>query len=1438
MAGNPRFEISSNSPDGSNFTGYNGQRSHFSSASNLERSSSFRENIESRILTAGGNFPRGSTSLHGEHLPLSQVLLLDTLSMGDQKRQADLKKVTNSALGIVTEDPSLGPVQVKPLSSLGVEELKRVRMSVTENSVKARERAKFLNDAICKLDKYRSPMLPRKRSRTELSTSSPFDRSALGGNLLKAGPQNHTASNSTDLISQRPDDRKSTVPNKRVRTSLMDMRMEGRPNNLPRPSIMTDRERDMLRSGNAASQLEDKDRTLPAGSEGWEKTKLKGRRSGMKPDVSLNAVANRTLEGDRDYKRGIQQRPTTESRSRPSEGHGFRSGPVHGIVSMHKMENSSQPSGLNVRAMTRNESDSAIPANEKRDRFVCSEKDRAILKSSIKSNVRDENRVASPTTITKGKPSRAPRSGSGASANSSPNISRTSPTFDGWERTSNANRGQITAPSNSRKRPFPTGSSSVPVAQWAEQKPPKNQRTKRTNLVPPVSNRDDVTSLVEGSSNPDSGAKPDSTESNGQGFLRRSSNNTTIQQSRLKTEVVSSLAAFSESEESGAGDKCKDKNKKQGDTEEKIAPVSQKVGSLVLPPKKTKTVVKEESGDGVRRQGRSGRASTPLRVNVPPSGKLENVGTEKQLRSTRPGTDKMESKTGRPPTKKTSLDRKPVTRPRRPMNSGLPDFTGESDDDREELLAAVNAAINASDVACSGDFWKYMEPFFAFLTQDDLIFLKQQISEVEDVDTAVACPSGGNQNGKADLLCSTLPAASSPIILSKQRSLANGCVDIESLRPSSSLNAREDSERSSGKFRWLDKMLPLSQRLLSALIVEEEDEEANRILYDGSQDDCVRYTSEDSPYANCNQIGNETQSAGKVEPEIEPEVELKNWKHQMLDCSHYDHSFVNGHRNHITENIYSDDYRQGDIIVHSEILSFNAEFRGLDERHTHGGQRNQDELQSNCQTFGLISGIAAYDIQYQEMSLDQKILLELQSIGLFPESVPDLSQREDEEIKEDICKLKEELRQQVSKNKGHVHKLEKAVFKRREDEEREREILAMNKLVELAYNRHMGTRGTNASGAKSAGNKLTKQATLGFVKRTLAKCQMFKETGKSCFSEPPLKERIFSISSRETDKKLLGDAVEGDTANALIENAPALLDIKTSANPAIPSEHTARIVAHHTQKLENGDRELCNTVQGTATYTEQTVVKDEMWSTRVKKRELLLEEVRVAPALGTTLLGGAKGKRTERDREGKGQTKEILTRSGTARSGRPGLGNAKGERKNKPKPKQKTAQLSAAANGLLGKPAEAPKSSLTSNYCEKASDKMVKVKDELPASQNSVADDDGSHNNEGAIDLSHLQLPGMEDFVVNDDIGGQGQDLGSWLSFEDDALPDAAGDLMGLAVPMDDLADLKISQRFLRWNVYICSDQHVTLNQAINLYAFEQKYLISVHISMGSIINM
>lgn len=77
-----------------------------------------------------------------------------------------------------------------------------------------------------------------------------------------------------------------------------------------------DKDRDLLRAGNGGLvQVEDKIRGLPAG-DGWDKK--------MKRKRSVGTMVTRTMEVDRDIKRGMQQRLNVESRSRPCEGHGFR----------------------------------------------------------------------------------------------------------------------------------------------------------------------------------------------------------------------------------------------------------------------------------------------------------------------------------------------------------------------------------------------------------------------------------------------------------------------------------------------------------------------------------------------------------------------------------------------------------------------------------------------------------------------------------------------------------------------------------------------------------------------------------------------------------------------------------------------------------------------------------------------------------------------------------------------------------------------------------------------------------------------------------------------------------------------------------------------------------------------------------------------------------
>ncbi|XP_077241272.1 uncharacterized protein LOC143881849 isoform X2 [Tasmannia lanceolata] len=1360
MAGSTRFELASSSPEGSSFTGTypNGQRGTHAGA-NLDRSGSFRESTENRMLVSGSGTSRGG-ALSMEMPPLAQNLMLEQFSMSDQKftRSGELRRALGVSLGTTLEDHSFGGVHSKPLPPVATEDLKRFKASVLDTSIKARDRAKMLDESIGKLDKYRHILLSRKRQRNEV----PSSERSTAANMLKMGSQINQ--NLSDLVTQRLEDRtKNAVPNKRVRTSVAES--EGRSAALSRPGLLIDKDKDMPRASNGVSlQVEDKIRGLPTGGDGWEKKMTRKR--------SVGAVVTRTMDGDREIKRGMQQRLNNESRSRSSEGHGFRSGASNGTIGagINKLDSSSLPTSSSARATPRNDQDIVSLPNDRRDRAAGFDKDRAITKGNNKINLWEDNQVGGPTPVMKGKASRAPRTGSGMLVNSSSNFPKTSGTLDGWEQAPCSNKIQPVSGANNRKRPMPTGSSSPPVAQWVGQRPQKISRTRRTNLVSPVSNHEEAHIPSEGFPASDIGARLTATEGPGHLLSRGISNNT--QQFKLKLDNVPSPAGLSESEGSGAGDyKSKDKGMDNGEIEERAVNAVQKVSTFMLPNKK-KSLIKDEIGDGVRRQGRSGRVSAQSRACMPlPREKLENSATTKPLRSTKPGSDKSESKSGRPPAKKLS-DRKAFARPGHAVNSVSSEFTGESDDDHEELLAAANSAPNASYDACSGSFWKRMEPIFAFVNSDDIDYLKQHISFVEEFDRSLCHLSGADHNETGEFVHKAMPSTQAPLICERQGSQPNGIGLNQSGRTASLVDESCDAEMLCGKLeceRWFEKIIPLSQRLLEAFIVEDETEEFD--LTSERKDALFQYMSDDSPCGTSSYIDNDPKDADKMESEIESEVDLKTQRHCPLDSFSCDGSiasnnFRSPNNNFRSPNIrnllYSDDlWQEDESLGHSEV-GVVTEF----------GQNHLDQSQQVHSNFSSISSSTCH---YEQMCLDDRILLELQSIGLFPETVPDLTEGEDEEINKDISELKKRLYQQVSKKKVQLCKLEKAVKKGREMEERYLEQLAMNKLVEMAYKKYMACRGNNASKNKSGVNKVSKQAALAFVKRALARCCKFEDTGKSCFSEPALWDVISSAPLYASDSKFVDRIGAGEAANPYSEVHNCQPESRASGGVV------SSAVERHGSISGKFERSSSDAFQAVSHSSDQTFAKQEPLSNRGKKREVLLDDVGVSVSrvtstlVGNTLSGGAKGKRSERDRD---QNKDVPARSSGAKAGRP-IGNFKGERKTKTKPKQKTAQLSTSGNGLLGRFSEATDAILPSaresretgtHLSSKANGKVGLV------SSGNVAQG-SSKEIEEPIDLTNLPLPGID-----------GQDFSSWLNFDDDGLQEQ--DLMGgmgLEIPMDDL---------------------------------------------------
>lgn len=196
--------------------------------------------------------------------------------------------------------------------------------------------------------------------------------------------------------------------------------------------------------------------------------------------------------------------------------------------------------------------------------------------------------------------------------------------------------------------------------------------------------------------------------------------------------------------------------------------------------------------------------------------------------------------------------------------------------------------------------------------------------------------------------------------------------------------------------------------------------------------------------------------------------------------------------------------------------------------------------------------------------------------------------------------------------------------------------------------------------------------------------------------------------------------------------------------------------------------------------------KEETWSNRIRKREVLLDDVvgshpgpssQTPPGLESSLLSGAKGKRSERDK-GHNRDSVFKNSAAAAKIGRPSTSICKGERKNKAKPKVKTTQLSASVNILHNK---ATDTSGTAPPISGSIGRDVKERED----PNLLARTKQSSNENGPIDLSNLPLPDIDAV----DFGAQGQDIASWLNFDEEGVQDQ-GDFVGLEIPMDDLSDV------------------------------------------------
>ncbi|KAM3282772.1 putative protein isoform X1 [Capsicum chacoense] len=1295
MAGNGRFNLTSASSD-SGFVGNyaNGPKGSYMGPT-MDRSGSFRESSDTRIFGSGKGASRGTGAVVGDLPSLLQCLMLEPIVMSDQKytRSGELRRMFGLTVGSTSEN-SFGAAHLKSSLPLSVDELKKFRDSVAETCNKASGRAKKFDEYLHKLAKYSEGIPSKKQQRNEQLTNE-----RLGGSRtqIHRGP--------SDLVTQKTEERpKNSTVNKRVRTSVAETRAEYRNSALSRQP-MTVKDRDMSKDSNADSDMaEEKIRRLPAGGDGWDKK--------MKRKRSVGAVISRPLENDGEPKRMLHHRFASEPGLSPSDSHGFRSGILSGACSINKSDGSSLTGSI-ARTMLKNEQEKSALS---RDPTASLNKERVLAKGSIKLNSQEENHAVCPSPIAKGKASRAPRSGSVAASNSPSNVPRIPGTLESWEQPPNVNKSLAVGGANNRKRPLPTGSSSPPITQWIGQRPQKISRTRRANLISPVSNQDEVEVPSEACSPSDFGVRLTPGVTGGSVLSKAASNLT--QNLKVKVESVLSPARLSESEESGAGEsRLKEKGGVTCEGEEKTVNTVQSNGMSTSHMKKNKFLVKEETGDGVRRQGRSGRGSAFSRSSSSPTReKFENQVTAKPLRNSRSGPEKHGSKSGRP--LKKHLERKGFSRLGNPLSSGSPDFTGESDDDREELLAAANLAYNASIHACSSTFWKKMDRFFASVSVEEKSYLLEQLKSAEESHESLSqtlnCANdvldGHAHDGTS--ISDTPSGEKNRCIKNQSGSKVSSDVELVDQFHGSILSVQVDSDR------IFDKVTPLYQRVLSALIIEDDIEGCEENGFD------IFMSPQNGPeellhgtHVIDSQSGKVNRTGVEYDTVFSSQIKKSGTGNEFVSCNGYGVY----HRNPDVQGPqYSDEMSRGDNgYLHSEV----GLFVGLSECDLDVPQR----LQINS------FGISSFEHEYAQMAFDDKLLLELQSIGLYIEPVPGLDDKEDEVINQEIMQLERGLRQEIGKKKTYMEKVSKAIQEGKDMEGWDPEQIAMNKLVELAYKKLLATRGTLAS--KVGIPKVSKQVALSFAKRTLSRCRKFEDSRASCFSEPVLHDIIFAAPPRINEADLLTDSCPVGADGILID----------------PYERFNHQSDHAFAK--NGP--ILN---------------------RGKKKEVLLDDVgagaafRATSTLGGTLLGGAKGKRSERDRD-------SLARNANAKAGR-SLGNSKGERKTKAKPKQKTAQLSTSVNASFNKFME-----VTTHPVYPSANGNT--------SGNRKREGDVREKKESAdgMNLPLNDIDAIEELGVESELGAP-QDFNSWFNFDVDGLQDH--DSVGLEIPMDDLSELNM----------------------------------------------
>ncbi|KAJ8747066.1 hypothetical protein K2173_014444 [Erythroxylum novogranatense] len=287
------------------------------------------------------------------------------------------------------------------------------------------------------------------------------------------------------------------------------------------------------------------------------------------------------------------------------------------------------------------------------------------------------------------------------------------------------------------------------------------------------------------------------------------------------------------------------------------------------------------------------------------------------------------------------------------------------------------------------------------------------------------------------------------------------------------------------------------------------------------------------------------------------------------------------------------------------------------------------------------------------------------------------------------------------------------------------------------------------------------------MKRTLGRYRRFEDTGKCCFSETVLRDVICATPPYGKDRHIM-IGINSAIAKNLHSKIPcSQQDI--GASDSFPISHEQHDC--HSDKLGMGTSDAFDTLPHSC---DQDLSKTGRVFNKGKKKEVLLDDVggngsfRAASSLNNMLSGGAKGKRSERERD-----RDALAKNSVSKTGRASQTSIKGDRKTKPKPKQKIAQLSTPGDGNVNK------------FKETDSNK----KQETGRTSNDSHPRNLSIENRDRTDITAF---GSLELDVTEDLSDH-QDLNMLLNFDvENELGGLEIPTEGLEIPMDDLSDLNM----------------------------------------------